>query len=242
VQDDDNDSGNRGEGWFEVPSHDDKDFDTKVGPLFDRLGRPKDAAGYAFDDPPDFEFSDSDKEYRESFKPIAHRLGLTARQAKGLAEWQIAQAKVVRDAERAGRDEGGKKARAALQKEWGRDFDGRIKSANEAFKHYAGRDASALARLQLADGSLLADRIEFVRLMHSIGSAAPAPKKAGSAEDAIEQIKEIQEAAVRQGLDPTHRNWPHRQLERLYAEAYGDEPLDQSGAQNSNRRRPNERD
>src|SRR5262249_46572755 len=103
-----------------------------------------------------------------------------------------------------------------------------------------GRDASSLARLELADGSVLADKIEFVRLLHNIGSAAPAPTKAGSAEDALEQIKSIQEAAVRAGLDPTHRNWPHRQLQGLYEIAYGDTPLDQSGAHN--RRRPHDRD
>src|SRR5262245_47203739 len=86
-------------GWMQVPDINDRDFDRKVGPLYDRLGRPRDAKGYTFDDPRDFEFTDADNEYRESFKPVAHRLGLTARQAKGLAEWQISVAKLQRDAE-----------------------------------------------------------------------------------------------------------------------------------------------
>src|SRR5262245_58992935 len=64
------------------------------------------------------------------------------------------------------------------------EFDSRVKSANAAFKHYAGRDASALARLQLADGTVLADKIEFVRLMRNVGSSAPAPTRAGSPESA----------------------------------------------------------
>src|SRR5690242_17527689 len=114
-----------GDGWFEVPHFDDEDFDQKAGPLFDRLGRPKDPKGYTFVDPEDFQFTDSDREYRESFKPVAHRLGLTARQAKGLADWQVSVAKLARDAEKAKRDDGGKRARAELQKEWGSAFDTR---------------------------------------------------------------------------------------------------------------------
>ena len=96
--------GDRGTGRYEVPGHDDEHYDRKVGPVFDRLGRPTDARGYVFDDPADFKFTDSDRKYREAFKPVAHRLGLTGRQAKGLAEWQIQLARLVRDAERAGRD------------------------------------------------------------------------------------------------------------------------------------------
>src|SRR5262245_20618508 len=79
----------RDEGWMEVPHANDEHFERKAGPLFDRLGRPKDAKGYTFEDPQDFEFSDSDREYRESFRPVAHRLGLTARQVRGLADWQV---------------------------------------------------------------------------------------------------------------------------------------------------------
>jgi hypothetical protein len=118
------------DGWMEVPNADDEHYDKKASALWDRLGRPKDAKAYDFgEDPKDFVFSDADKEYRESFKPIAHRLGLTARQAKGLAEWQIAQAKLARDAEKAGFDEGGKRARAQFEKEWGREFKDRVAKA-----------------------------------------------------------------------------------------------------------------
>lgn len=45
---------------------------------------PPDPKGYVFNDPEDFQFDDADKEMRESFRPVAHRLNLTQKQVNGL--------------------------------------------------------------------------------------------------------------------------------------------------------------
>ena len=198
-------------------------------PVFTRLGRPNDPKDYTFEDPKDFQFSDADKEYRESFRPVAHRLGLSSRQVKGLHDWQIQQAKVLRDAERASRAEGSKKARRELEREWGRDFGSRLSKANSALTHYAGRDARALAQPKLEGGGVLGDRLEFVRMMSNISSAASAPTEPGTAAEPRDQIEVIQAAALQAGLDPQHRDWPHKKLDRLYAKAYGTKPLRTDG-------------
>ena len=236
MQDNGNEGGDGGaavaapdDGYMAVPRFDDQHYERNAGPVYSRLGWPKDAKGYEFQDPEGFEFSDSDREMRDSFKTIAHRLHLTGRQAKGLHDWQVAQAKLARDAEKAGRDEGGKRARAELEREWGRDFSDQQSRAQASLNHYAGRDAGALAKTKLADGSVLGDKIEFVRMLARIGTDAPPPTNPGSAAEAKEQIEKIQQEATRQGLDPGHQNWPHKQLERLYGLAYGTKPLRTDG-------------
>jgi|SRR5690242_16651765 hypothetical protein len=214
---------NTDDGYMAVPRFDAKDFDKHAGPVFARLGHPKDAKGYTFADPKDFQFNDVDKEYRESFRAVAHRARLTQGQAAILHDWQVGNVKLMRDAERAGRQEGSKKSRAQLQKDWGNEFDGRLASAQEALNHYAGRDADALARTVLADGSVLGDKIEFVRAMANIGKSAPPPKAAGSREEAQAEIDGILRAAERDNIGPGHPKWHlvDAQLEPLYAKVHG---------------------
>jgi hypothetical protein len=229
-----------GANWFEVPDDNAHDYETKMAPVWARLGRPKDAKGYAFDDPSDFEFDDVDREYRESFRPVAHRAGLTQRQVKMLQDFQVSQVKLIRDSEKARREGASTAARSELQKEWGRSYDSNLKGANAALEAFAGKDARRLAGIVLKDGSRLGDKIEFVRMMASIAASAgkaaagrSSPTTIGGAgadEEALDQIQEIQNSAIAQGLDPSHSRWPHKQLERLYAKAYGSEPLDTSGA------------
>src|SRR5262245_59520255 len=90
--------------YMAVPRSDAEDYDRHAAAVFERLGRPRDAKGYTFTDPTDFQFDDVDKEYRESFRGVAHKLHLTQRQVNGLQDWQIASAKLIRDAEKASRE------------------------------------------------------------------------------------------------------------------------------------------
>jgi hypothetical protein len=249
MQDGDDDRGEgKNAGWMDIPGDDDPEWEHKMAPVFERLGRPKDAKAYAFDDPKDFELDDVDKEYRESFRPVAHRLGLTQKQVKGLAAWQTENVKLIRDAEKAKRDGASSVARSALEREWGRNFSARLKGANQALEQFGGKEGRALASTILRDGSRLGDKIEFVRMMANINAnaqkaaavvdrSAPTIGASGSEpEAALEEIEAIKDSAVRQGLDPTHSRWPHRQLEQLYEKAYGSEPLDTSYGSDVNAR------
>src|SRR5262245_4579644 len=55
-----------------LPKDDDKDRDKKLDTVYERLGRPKESKDYKFDDPKDFTLDDTDKDYRESFRGVAH--------------------------------------------------------------------------------------------------------------------------------------------------------------------------
>jgi len=79
---------------------------------------PPDPKGYVFKDPEDFELDDADRDLRESFRPVAHRLGLKQSQVDGLHDWQISHAKLIRDAEKATYQRAVSNARSSLEKEW----------------------------------------------------------------------------------------------------------------------------
>src|SRR5262245_20654688 len=80
----------------QLPAHDDAEFDTKMGPVWDKLGRPKSAKEYKFTDKFEgFELDDTDKSYRDAMGGVFHRIGLTQRQVAELEKAQVAQIKVA---------------------------------------------------------------------------------------------------------------------------------------------------
>ena len=210
-----------------LPKPEDKEADAKWDRVYERLGRPKEAKDYAFKDPKDFAFDDVDKEYRESFRGVAHRARLTQNQVSFLEDWQVEQAKLMRDAQKTATEEAPRKARNLLKSRWAGDFENNINHANTAFKHYAGTKAPELLAVRLADGSYLRDHPEFVSMMARVGrdraedETVITPMNQSRADSARAEIEKIQNDALAKGWDPTHRMWPHAQLEPLYKRAYG---------------------
>lgn len=130
------------------------------GPVWDRLGRPKDAKGYEIPTPKE----GADEKFVEWAKTTFHEVGLPARLAKSLAEkWnaytqtQTAQAKESYETTIAAETQ-------ALKKEWGADHEKNITSARRAAKEF-GLDANAIDRLESALGFA-----GLMKLMHKIGS------------------------------------------------------------------------
>src|SRR5215510_6500190 len=147
--------------WMQIPAQNDPNYETKMGAVYGRLGRPASANDYRVSDPKDFQFDDADKEYRKSFRAKAHALHLTNRQVQGLEAWQIQNAKVIRDAARAARENAPRATRAALEREMGAGYGDRLKGA---FANMQQIGVADLANVTLQDGSRLGDKLEFVRM------------------------------------------------------------------------------
>jgi hypothetical protein len=220
-------TGNDGyESGGDVDGHDDSDGGDVI---------PPDPKGYKFVDPEDFELDDADKDLRESFRPVAHRLGLKQSQVDGLHDWQISNAKLIRDAERATYERAATTARATLTKEWGQDFKDRLEAARGAVKE---EGLGTFANAYLKDGRRVGDTLEFIRLAAKAANAranrsssmiADASRNSASAEAAKEQIAAVKEEALAKGWDPTHKSWPHAKLDKLYKQAFPGGPLETSG-------------
>ena len=226
---------------FELPGDDidDDGYFQKLNPAFERLGRPKHPSDYKWTDDPELGLTEDDKGYRDYMARTFHGIGLNPRQVRRLEKTQLEWVKTQRDAPTTRRSTAAQRARGELGKDWGQEADARIAAANRAFKEHAGsRDASVLAKLELSDGTPLNSHPAFIRMLANVGAATPA--RTGRAGSAQEEIERIQKEALGKGLDPTSQRWPHKELERLYDEAYGSEPLETSldgGSGTTKRRR-----
>jgi hypothetical protein len=123
--------------------------------FLDKLGRPKEAKDYSFEPPKDLpEDLPYDGERAAEFKGVAHTLGLTDSQAKGLHDWFAG--KTVEDFKAMGAGNAekqlstAKEQTAILVKEWG-PLDGDQMRTNLAFADKALREVGgdeALAEFQ----------------------------------------------------------------------------------------------
>lgn len=112
--------------------------------VYDALGRPKTAAEYGL---PDTDFAKAAAEQM-------HKMGLTAKQAKGLSDWVDAYTKEQGATSQQAREEELEKQAqeqiAGLQKDWGKDYDLNVEVAKQAVADYQkelGLDADVLDKL-----------------------------------------------------------------------------------------------
>ena len=112
--------------------------------VYDALGRPKTAAEYGL---PDTDFAKAAAEQM-------YKMGLTAKQAKGLSDWVETYSKEQGTASQQAREEELEKQAqtqiAGLQKDWGKDYDLNIEIAKQAVADYQkelGLDADVLDKL-----------------------------------------------------------------------------------------------
>lgn len=159
-----------------------KATDEERNAFLDKLGRPKEAKGYTFEAPKDLpEDLPYDGERAGEFRGLAHSLGLTDAQARGIHDWYAS--KTVEDfkAHGAGTAEkqltSAKEQTAILVKEWG-PLDGDQMRTNLAFADKALREVGgdeALAEFQRvgligSDGRMI-QSASIAKMLAKVGAA-----------------------------------------------------------------------
>jgi len=129
--------------------------------VYQKLGRPDDADGYAFD------FGDVkiDDDFVSGFSEVAHKAGLSERQAKALAGWYMEQSPAnASDPEEQARNIEAAKtdAVADLRKEYGNAFQDRLKLGDNLMAEFGGE---GLLELRLADGTPLVNNPAFAKMI-----------------------------------------------------------------------------
>jgi hypothetical protein len=132
--------------------------------VYNRLGRPESADKYELPVP-----EGDDGSFAKSVAPVLHELGLTAKQARGLAEWwnETSSKRIEMEG-----DSFAQKSEAqyqALQKEWGAAAAQNEELAKRAvlkFSKEAGIDEATFDAMERAIGTA-----KVMKLFHSIGSS-----------------------------------------------------------------------
>jgi hypothetical protein len=188
--------------------------------------RPETPDKYQFTDPKEFELTDTDKQYRDGFRGVAHRIGLSQRQLSQLESWQYEQNKLQIDAMNAAAQTAKARTVKGLKSKWSIDFDANLKGANNVLAHYGGQHGPELANLRLADGTPLSAHQGFIEMLAAIHAdraedgVMPNAFTAEKRQGALEQIKAVEDEAAKAGITPTDKRYPHDKLEKLYQQAY----------------------
>jgi hypothetical protein len=145
-------------GWDEKPE--------TAAEVYARLGRPEKAEGYEL---PDVQVGEGGFDLTPGYRTKAHELGLSARQAKGIAEWftgtsrewgtQRSEALELRDTQQ----------ELALKAEWGGAFDENLGAGKRAWASVAkaaGLDTNDIGALQQSLGYA-----KVMKLFASMGRA-----------------------------------------------------------------------
>ena len=132
----------------------DEDWDQVYG----KLGRPDDATGYELD----FGEAEINEDFVNGFSDVAHKAGLSDRQAQALAGWYMEQMPEAIDPEVAGQNVEAAKleAEADLRKEYGNAFDDRIQLGDNLISEFG---VEGLMDLRLDDGTPLVNNPAFIK-------------------------------------------------------------------------------
>lgn len=200
--------------------------------FYDRIGRPAKADDYQFTDvfgegEDVYKVTDEDKSFREAFKPVAHRLGLTQKQVSGLEAWQFENNQVVADAGLAKASDITDRSIKVLKEQYGPDFEKNKQNMLISAKHYAGDDWEQLTRLQLADGTFLMDNPVMFRMLSKVGAERvedfrePNEFNQAARADAQTEYNKIRNDAIAKGISPSSPEWPTAELQKLSDRIHG---------------------
>jgi hypothetical protein len=148
-----------------IPGADAKPED--FNPIYDRLGRPKDATEYKLPIP-----EGDNGEFAKKMAPILHKHGLTSRQAEGLAnDWNgvmIETAKTMAEEQNIQETAD----LESLKKEWGGAYDQRVELGRRAVRQFAP-DQETLGALEKSLGTAKLIKL-FAKIGEGLGEAKPA--------------------------------------------------------------------
>lgn len=112
--------------------------------LYDRLGRPKDTAGYKLTDPTLPQGTVIDTQLRDGYLSAAHAAGMTNQQADALFKWYNETYATRATAESEAVASRRAQADQALRKDWGTAYDQNLGLARDALQHYGSNIAPGI--------------------------------------------------------------------------------------------------
>ena len=187
--------------------------------FYNKIGRPEKAN--------DYQFGDENGEL-DGFREFAHDTGLTQDQASNILKLYGDIQEEQEEAHQNGLEELRTNTTMELQKEWGKNYDGKMDYAKRAFAQFASPELS-----QLMDESGMGNHPEMLRVFAKVGelmgedslvvgtglgSSQLSPEQAQQEIQALYSDKEFSKS-YRDNKDPAHKTAMSK-MERLFKQAY----------------------
>jgi len=112
--------------------------DEERAELYTKLGRPETSEKYSFAIPETHSKFFNEEQVKQ-FKNVAHQIGLNNDQAKALIDFQVKSVDFENQRRNSEMTLGKKSTEEALHKEWGYDYDNKVRSARRAMSVYADK-------------------------------------------------------------------------------------------------------
>ena len=113
--------------------------DEERAELYTKLGRPETSEKYNFTIPETHSKYFNEEQVKQ-FKNVAHQIGLNNDQAKALIDFQVKSVDFENQRRNSEMTSGKKNTEEALHKEWGYDYDNKVRAAQRAMSVYADED------------------------------------------------------------------------------------------------------
>ena len=139
--------------------------DDDWGEVYRRLGRPDEPEGYQLDNNPG-EGIEPNEQMLQWFMGAAHEAGLSNAQAQKLLNSYNLQAAQSSEIDLGQAEQITMQTETELRREFGQAFDERMGNANAVLANFGEED---MTEIQLADGRLLGDHPDMIRMMVNIG-------------------------------------------------------------------------
>ncbi len=187
--------------------------------FYNKIGRPEHFK--------DYEFGDQNGEL-DGFREFAHDTGLTQDQANNILKLYGDIQEEEQESHQNGLEELRTNTTMELQKEWGKNYDGKMDYAKRAFAQFASPELS-----QLMDESGMGNHPEMLRVFAKVGelmgedslvvgtglgSSQLSPDQAQQEIQALYSDKEFSKS-YRDNKDPGHKTAMNK-MERLFKQAY----------------------
>ena len=187
--------------------------------FYNKIGRPEKAN--------DYEFGDENGEL-DGFREFAHDTGLTQDQANNILKLYGDIQEEQEESQQNSLEELRTNTTMELQKEWGKNFDGKMDYAKRAFAQFASPELS-----QLMDESGMGNHPEMLRVFAKVGelmgedslvvgtglgSSQLSPEQAQQEIQALYSDKEFSKS-YRDNKDPAHKTAMSK-MEKLFKQAY----------------------
>lgn len=152
-----------------IPGDDAKPED--VDKFYNKLGRPEAPEKYDFSN---FKVPDGlpwNPKVQDGMRGVLHKAGVSQKSAAVLMDGYAALQNEEWKAREANAADFATKGKAALEKDWGNDFQANLDLANRAVKEVFGNDLEDAKGIQLADGTYLLDHPNLAKVFKRLGSA-----------------------------------------------------------------------
>jgi hypothetical protein len=148
--------------------------DEDWGNVYGRLGRPDDSTGYAIEAPEGVEVN---VEMQESFRGVAHELGLSQKQVQGLSEWQFGNEATSRQGQLDNSTQAHEAAQAQLKQEWGESYDQNVTIAVRGASEFLSDNDKEFMNTAVIDGVKAGEHPVLIKMFNNIAKGMMEPSK-----------------------------------------------------------------